>query len=129
MRRLDKTELLILDDWGLYPLEADGARDIFDILEDRSHSGSVIIVSQIPVSDWYDLFASPTNMVDISEILGRFFAKSLVDFSEIRILAPHLLRRSAVWPRLHHITAELCETETQSGPAQDSVTARGKKIH
>jgi DNA replication protein DnaC len=60
MRRLEKTDLLILDDWGLYPLEADGARDIFDILEDRSHSGSVIIVSQIPVPDWYDLFSSPT---------------------------------------------------------------------
>ena len=59
-RRLEKTDLLILDDWGLYPLEADGARYFFDILEDRSHSGSVIIVSQIPVSDWYDLFNSPS---------------------------------------------------------------------
>lgn len=60
MRQLAKTQLLVLDDWGLYPLEAEGARDLFDILEDRSQAGAIIIVSQIPVAHWYDLFAAPT---------------------------------------------------------------------
>jgi DNA replication protein DnaC len=60
MRRLEHTDLLVLDDWGLYPLEAEASRDLFDLLEDRSQSGAVIIVSQIPVADWYDLFGAPT---------------------------------------------------------------------
>jgi len=60
MRQLEKTHLLVLDDWGLYPLEQEGARDLFEVLEDRSQAGAVIIVSQIPVAHWYDLFAAPT---------------------------------------------------------------------
>jgi DNA replication protein DnaC len=60
MRRLERTDLLLLDDWGLYPVEQEGARDLFDVLEDRSQRGAVIIVSQIPVAHWYDLFAAPT---------------------------------------------------------------------
>ena len=60
MRQLEKIHLLLLDDWGLYPLEAESSRDLFDVLEDRSQAGAVIIVSQVPVAHWYDLFAAPT---------------------------------------------------------------------
>jgi DNA replication protein DnaC len=60
VRRLEKTDLLVLDDWGLYPLEVDGAREIFEILEDRSGTGSTMISSQLPVSSWYDAIAAPT---------------------------------------------------------------------
>ncbi len=60
MRRLERTSLLVLDDWGLYPLEPEGMRDLFDVLEDRSQAGALLIVSQIPVAHWYDLFSVPT---------------------------------------------------------------------
>jgi len=60
LRRLERTHLLVLDDWGLYPLEPEGMRDLFDVLEDRSQAGALIIVSQIPVANWYDLFSVPT---------------------------------------------------------------------
>lgn len=60
MRRLEKIDLLIIDDWGMYPLDQDAARDIFEVLEDRSQKGSVIVVSQIPVANWYDVIAAPT---------------------------------------------------------------------
>ena len=53
-------DLLVLDDWGPYPLDQDAARDIFEVLEDRSYSGSVVIVSQTLVSEWHDLIAVPT---------------------------------------------------------------------
>jgi DNA replication protein DnaC len=59
-RALEKTDLLVLDDWGLYPLEPEGAREIFEILEDRSGSGSTMIASQLPVSSWFDAIAAPT---------------------------------------------------------------------
>lgn len=59
-RSLEKTDLLVLDDWGLYPLEPEGAREIFEILEDRSGAGSTMIASQLPVSNWFDAIAAPT---------------------------------------------------------------------
>lgn len=35
-------------------------RNLFDVLEDRNLKGSVIIVSQIPIENWYDMISSPT---------------------------------------------------------------------
>jgi DNA replication protein DnaC len=58
MRKVQKAQLLILDDWGLVPLQQDGAREIFELLEERT--GSVIVASQIPVAQWYDGIAAPT---------------------------------------------------------------------
>lgn len=60
MRRLERIEVLVIDDWGMYPLDQEAARDIFEILEDRSQRGSVIIVSQVPIENWYDIIAAPT---------------------------------------------------------------------
>lgn len=60
MRKLEKAHLLVLDDWGLYPFDRDSASDLFELLDDRSHRGSVIIASQIPVSGWHETIACPT---------------------------------------------------------------------
>jgi DNA replication protein DnaC len=58
MRRVQKAQLILLDDWGLVPLNPEGAREIFELLEERA--GSVIVASQIPVAQWYDVIAAPT---------------------------------------------------------------------
>ena len=60
MRRLEKTHLLVLDDWGLYPLEPDGAREVFEILRDRAGTGSTMIASQLPIANWFDAIAAPS---------------------------------------------------------------------
>jgi DNA replication protein DnaC len=60
MRRLEKIDLLVIDDWGMYPLDAEAARDIFEILELRTSRGSLIVVSQVPTDAWYDVIPSPT---------------------------------------------------------------------
>lgn len=60
MRKLEKTDLLVIDDWGMCPLDQDAARDFFEILEDRTHRGSIIMVSQLPVENWYDVIQAPT---------------------------------------------------------------------
>ena len=49
-----------MDDWGLYPFDREAASDLFELLDDRSHKGSVIIASQIPVSGWHETIACPT---------------------------------------------------------------------
>ncbi len=58
IRKVQKAPLIILDDWGLVPLNQEGAREIFELLEERT--GSVIVASQIPVAQWYDVIAAPT---------------------------------------------------------------------
>jgi DNA replication protein DnaC len=60
LARLKKMDLLVIDDWGMYPMDAENARDIFEILEDRTSHGSTLIVSQVPVENWYDIIAAPT---------------------------------------------------------------------
>ena len=59
-RKLEKTDLLVPDNWGLYLLEPDGGQDIFEILHDRSGIGTTTIASQLPVSILFDAIAAPT---------------------------------------------------------------------
>jgi DNA replication protein DnaC len=54
--KLEKTKLLILDDFGLTHLDNQQQLDLMDIIEDRHGKSSTIIASQLPVSNWYDVF-------------------------------------------------------------------------
>src|SRR5215831_16142079 len=49
LRSLTGIQLLILDDWGLEPLDAGARRDLYEILEERYGRRSTILTSQIPV--------------------------------------------------------------------------------
>jgi len=60
VRKIQKMRLLILDDFGMVDFTSDDARNLFDILEDRNGTGSVCIVSQVPVENWYDTIPLPT---------------------------------------------------------------------
>ncbi len=57
---LAKTEVLILDDWGLAKLTAEHRRDLLEILEDRHGSRSTLATSQLPIEKWHDLIGDPT---------------------------------------------------------------------
>jgi len=60
LARLAKTDLLVIDDWGLAPLTAAERHDLLEVLEDRSERASTLITSQIPVKAWHDLIGEPT---------------------------------------------------------------------
>jgi DNA replication protein DnaC len=60
LRTLARVKLLILDDWGPEALNADQARDLLEIVEDRYDKGSIVITSQVPVDRWHDLIGVPT---------------------------------------------------------------------
>ena len=49
-----KTQLLVLDDWGLTPMNEMHKRDLLEIMDDRHNQSSTIITSQIPVSLWHE---------------------------------------------------------------------------
>ena len=59
-RDLARIGVLILDDWGLAPIDAARARDLLEILDDRLGRRSVIITSQLPVADWHRQLNDPT---------------------------------------------------------------------
>ncbi|MCO6498200.1 MAG: IS21-like element helper ATPase IstB [Chitinophagaceae bacterium] len=58
--QLAKTNLLILNDFGLTHLDAQQQIDLMEIIEDRHGKASTIIVSQLPVSGWYDVIGEET---------------------------------------------------------------------
>jgi DNA replication protein DnaC len=60
LRTLARVKLLILDDWGPEALNANQARDLLEIVEDRYDKGSIVITSQVPVDRWHDLIGVPT---------------------------------------------------------------------
>lgn len=60
LRKLGGVQLLILDDWGLEPLDDQARHDLLEILEDRYGRRSTIITSQLPVSAWHDVIGNPT---------------------------------------------------------------------
>ncbi len=68
---LIKIPLLILDDFGLQPLDIHIKLALFNILEGRYKKYPVIITSQLPVKDWHTYINEPTIA---DAILDRFTA-------------------------------------------------------
>ncbi len=60
MRALCRVDVLVLDDWGLEPLDADGRHDLLELLEERHGRRSIIVTSQLPVDKWHDMIGDPT---------------------------------------------------------------------
>lgn len=58
--KLAKTDLLILDDFGLTRLEGSQQIDLMEIVEDRHGKMATIIASQLPVSKWYEIIGEAT---------------------------------------------------------------------
>lgn len=51
-------KLLILDDFGIAPIDEPSKEDLFELLEARTDVGSTLIAGQMAPSEWYDYLAS-----------------------------------------------------------------------
>lgn len=60
MRALTRTNVLVIDDWGLAALTDAERRDLLEILEDRHQTASTIVTSQLPVNHWHEIIGNPT---------------------------------------------------------------------
>lgn len=58
--KISRTELLILDDFGLNPMNQRLRMALLQIMEDRYERKSIIITSQLPFNTWYDYIGEPT---------------------------------------------------------------------
>jgi DNA replication protein DnaC len=60
LKKLQKINLLILDDFGLQSFDNHAREALMDIIDDRFNQKSTIVSSQIPVSAWYDIIGEGT---------------------------------------------------------------------
>lgn len=60
LKKIERCQLLIFDDAFLVPLDAKERSILLDIIEDRHGRKSIIVSSQLPVSNWYDAIGEPT---------------------------------------------------------------------
>lgn len=58
--KLSKLDLLVLDDFGLMELDPDKCRNLFELIDAREGRKSILVISQLPVKSWFDLFKDNT---------------------------------------------------------------------
>ena len=83
---LERIRLLIVDDWGPEPLNAEQRRDLLEIVDDRDDRSSLLITSQVPVNRWHQVIADPTLG---DAILDRILHRA----HRIELKGPSLRRR------------------------------------
>ncbi|MEO6168497.1 MAG: IS21-like element helper ATPase IstB [Chitinophagales bacterium] len=60
IQQLAKSDLLIIDDFGLQKPDELARLDLLEIVEDRHGKKSMLIASQLPASTWYEIIGEPT---------------------------------------------------------------------
>lgn len=58
--KIERQQLLILDDFGIQPFDAQNRAALMEIIEDRHGKSSLIITSQLPVSKWHEVIGEKT---------------------------------------------------------------------
>ena len=87
INRIQRAALIILDDFGLQPLNHPIKLALLQIMEDRYAKSSTLICSQLPLAKWYEYLDEPT-LADA--IMDRITAKS----SNIKLLGESLRKSS-----------------------------------
>ncbi len=60
LKRLNRIDVLVIDDWAMAPMLEPERRDFWEIAEDRYQTRSMILTSQLPVSRWHEQIGDPT---------------------------------------------------------------------
>ena len=58
--KIERQHLLILDDFGIQPLDAQSRNALMELIEDRHEKSAIIITSQVPVSKWFEVIGEQT---------------------------------------------------------------------
>jgi len=98
---LERTNLLIIDDWGPEPLTAEQRRDLLEIADDRYEKGSLLLTSQVPVSRWHELVGDPTIG---DALLDRIVHRA----HRIELKGPSLRKRQTVDASAERDSAAAC---------------------
>ncbi|WP_319592411.1 IS21-like element helper ATPase IstB [uncultured Draconibacterium sp.] len=60
LAKMARHQLIILDDFGLQPLDSQNRIALLELIEDRHNKGSMLVTSQLPVSKWYEVIGEKT---------------------------------------------------------------------
>ena len=60
LARMARIQVIVIDDFGIAPLDDQDRQDLLELLDDRYDAGSVIISGQLPPDNWHDYIAEPT---------------------------------------------------------------------
>ena len=60
LAKIERQHLVIIDDFGLQPLDNQNRLALLEIIEDRQNKGSLIVTSQLPVTEWYAVIGEKT---------------------------------------------------------------------
>lgn len=60
LSRMERVDLLVIDDFGLQPLDDQSRLSFLEIIEDRHDNRSTVITSQLPVEKWYETIGEKT---------------------------------------------------------------------
>jgi DNA replication protein DnaC len=60
LKAIGRVQVLILDDWGLAPLNAEQRRDLLEIMDDGLGKGLTVVTSRDPVDHWHEVIGDPT---------------------------------------------------------------------
>jgi len=60
LNQLEKIPLIIIDDFGIVPMDSNTRLTLLQLLEDRYNRRSTVIASQLPLSKWYETINEPT---------------------------------------------------------------------
>lgn len=94
-RQLAKVDLLVLDDFGITPLNDTLARDLLEIIDDRYDRRATLITSQLPLEQWHAYLGDRTVADAILDRLVHNAYKLSVQGDSMRKRSPSAVRRSA----------------------------------
>jgi DNA replication protein DnaC len=100
--QLAKTDVLILDDWALAPLDASTRADLLEVIDDRAGSKGTIITSQLPVEHWHSWIGDVT--------IADAMLDRLLQTTHRIVLKGDSIRRSKVKPTGEQSTQSASET-------------------
>jgi DNA replication protein DnaC len=60
LAKIERQHVIILDDFGLQPLDNQNRIALLEIIEDRHNKGGIIVTSQLPIKGWYEIIGEKT---------------------------------------------------------------------
>ncbi|WP_439144174.1 IS21-like element helper ATPase IstB [Planktotalea sp.] len=109
-KKIIRTDVLILDDWGPDLMTAAQRRDLMEIVDARYDNKATIITSQLPVEKWYDVIADPTFA---DAILDRLVHRS----HRIALDGPSMRKVNSVTTPRKPSFSRILQEQRQASPA------------
>lgn len=78
LKRLASCDLIILDDFGIKPLNPQQYQDFYDVIDERGEDKTTIITSQVPVENWSEIITDPVTCEAVSDRLSSIATKIIM---------------------------------------------------